>query len=117
MALAAGWEPTADTARQVLEHARDVLPVYARVRRVEFAELPKTISGKIRRVELRELEERAAASGTPAVGEWREDQFPGAARHARRRGARRELTRRQPGATDHRTGGPGRARTAPPVRW
>ncbi|WP_082518133.1 AMP-binding protein [Curtobacterium sp. Leaf183] len=76
VALAAGWEPTADTARQVLEHARDVLPVYARVRRVEFAELPKTISGKIRRVELRELEERAAASGTPAVGEWREDHFP-----------------------------------------
>ncbi|OIH96228.1 AMP-binding protein [Curtobacterium sp. MCBA15_001] len=74
--LAAGWEPTADTARQVLEHARDTLPVYARARRVEFAELPKTISGKIRRVELRELEERAAATGTRATGEWREDDFP-----------------------------------------
>lgn len=74
--LAAGWEPDADTALQVLQHARAVLPAYARVRRVEFAELPKTISGKIRRVELREREERALASGEPAAGEWREDGFP-----------------------------------------
>jgi acetyl-CoA synthetase len=74
--LAAGWEATAETAHAVLEHARTALPAYARVRRVEFADLPKTISGKIRRVELREREERAAAAGTPAAGEWREDQFP-----------------------------------------
>lgn len=76
VALASGWEATAETARAVLEHARTALPAYARVRRVEFAELPKTISGKIRRVELREREERAATSGTPIEGEWREDRFP-----------------------------------------
>jgi acetyl-CoA synthetase len=29
---------------------------YKRIRRLEFAALPKTISGKIRRVELRQLE-------------------------------------------------------------
>ena len=74
--LAAGWEPTADTARAVLEHARTALPAYARVRRVEFSALPKTISGKIRRVELREREERAAADGVRAEGEWRDEQFP-----------------------------------------
>ena len=74
--LAAGWEPSDETARRVLEHARTALPAYARVRRVEFGELPKTISGKIRRVELREREERAAASGTAVTGEWRDDQFP-----------------------------------------
>jgi len=76
VALAAGWEPTAETAAAVLAHARTALPAYARVRRVEFAELPKTISGKIRRVELREREERAAAAGTRAEGEWRDEQFP-----------------------------------------
>ncbi|PCN48712.1 AMP-dependent synthetase [Curtobacterium sp. 'Ferrero'] len=74
--LAAGWAADETTAFEVLRHARAVLPAYARVRRVEFAELPKTISGKIRRVELREREEQAAASGVPAPGEWREDRFP-----------------------------------------
>ncbi|WP_182047245.1 AMP-binding protein [Curtobacterium sp. ME26] len=74
--LAAGWEPTADTARAVLEHARTALPAYARVRRVEFGPLPKTISGKIRRVELREREEQAATAGTRVEGEWRDEQFP-----------------------------------------
>jgi acetyl-CoA synthetase len=39
-----------------LAYAREHLAPYKRVRRIEFAELPKTISGKIRRVELRALE-------------------------------------------------------------
>jgi acetyl-CoA synthetase len=60
----------------VLEHARVALPAYARVRRVEFGQLPKTISGKIRRVELREREESAASGGVSVEGEWRDDQFP-----------------------------------------
>jgi acetyl-CoA synthetase len=47
-----------------------------RVRRVEFAELPKTSSGKIRRVDLREIEIAAAASGVAPENEWRDDQFP-----------------------------------------
>ena len=51
--LAAGHEPTEQTARSILEFARDNLAPYKRIRRLEFAELPKTISGKIRRVELR----------------------------------------------------------------
>ncbi|PZF59546.1 AMP-dependent synthetase [Curtobacterium sp. MCSS17_008] len=92
--LAAGWEPTAETARTVLEHARVALPAYARVRRVEFGSLPKTISGKIRRVELREREERAAA-GAPAEGEWREEQFP-----ELRSVGRRADDRRRPGRQD-----------------
>ena len=40
-----------------MEYARDHLAPYLKVRRVEFYELPKTISGKIRRVELRRREE------------------------------------------------------------
>ncbi|MER7001188.1 AMP-dependent synthetase, partial [Streptomyces sp. NPDC000410] len=53
--LAKGWTPGPDTAKQLFAHARAVLAPYKRVRRIEFAEeLPKTISGKIRRVDLRE---------------------------------------------------------------
>jgi acetyl-CoA synthetase len=43
------------------------------VRRIEFFELPKTISGKIRRVELREREQDAP---TRLPGEFRDDDFP-----------------------------------------
>jgi acetyl-CoA synthetase len=44
------------TAKEILDYCRDHLAPYKRIRRIEFAELPKTISGKIRRVELREAE-------------------------------------------------------------
>ena len=74
--LAAGHEPTEETARAILEFARENLAPYKRIRRLEFAELPKTISGKIRRVELREREEQAATAGTRVEGEWRDEQFP-----------------------------------------
>lgn len=60
VALAAGWEANADTAKAIMEYARDHLAPYLKVRRVEFYELPKTISGKIRRVELRRREEDSA---------------------------------------------------------
>ncbi|KQT91118.1 AMP-dependent synthetase [Marmoricola sp. Leaf446] len=72
--LVAGHEPTRETALSILAHARDQLPPYLRVRRVEFAELPKTVSGKIRRVELRGLEDEAAA-GEARAGEWRYEDF------------------------------------------
>ncbi|MEW2416308.1 AMP-binding protein [Streptomyces sp. NPDC046866] len=62
VSLAAGWEPGPETARALFAHSRAVLSPYKRIRRIEFAELPKTVSGKIRRVELREL--TAAGSGT-----------------------------------------------------
>ena len=54
--LASGYEPTAETARDILTFTDRKLPPYAKIRRLEFAELPKTISGKIRRVELRQKE-------------------------------------------------------------
>ncbi|MET0704706.1 MAG: AMP-binding protein [Mycobacterium sp.] len=71
IALAEGWEAGADTAKAILEHARDHLAPFLKVRRVEFFELPKTISGKIRRVELRRREEDAHAAGTPIDTEYR----------------------------------------------
>lgn len=56
VSLAEGWEPTQETARSILQHCRDTLAPYKRIRRLEFHELPKTVSGKIRRVELRRRE-------------------------------------------------------------
>jgi acetyl-CoA synthetase len=76
VALAAGWEPTRDTALAILRHAREHLAPYLRVRRIEFHELPKTISGKIRRVDLRTREQRAAEGQQPDVVEWRDEDFP-----------------------------------------
>ncbi|MCM6776330.1 AMP-binding protein [Nocardia sp. CDC159] len=75
IALAEGWSPDAETARAILEYARDHLAPYLRVRRVEFYDLPKTISGKIRRVELRRREERAHAAGTPISTEYRYEEL------------------------------------------
>ncbi len=80
IALAPGHEPTEETAYSILRYAREHLAPYLRVRRVEFFELPKTISGKIRRVELRGREdELAAGTAQFATGtrEWRDEDFPG----------------------------------------
>jgi acetyl-CoA synthetase len=71
--LAAGYGPTAETAEAILRHCREQLAPYKRIRRIEFTELPKTISGKIRRVELRGAENEAAQR-RPA--EFREEDFP-----------------------------------------
>jgi acetyl-CoA synthetase len=80
VALAPGYEPSEETAFEILKYAREHLAPYLRVRRLEFYELPKTISGKIRRVELRGREdELAAGSAQFAAGtrEWRDEDFPG----------------------------------------
>ncbi|CAG6396094.1 AMP-binding protein [Streptomyces cocklensis] len=52
--LAEGWAPDGGTAKAIFAHSRSVLAPYKRIRRLEFAPLPKTVSGKIRRIELRE---------------------------------------------------------------
>ncbi|MCV7402770.1 AMP-binding protein [Mycobacterium fragae] len=71
IALAADWPASPDTARAIMEYVRDRVAPHLRVRRVEFYELPKTISGKIRRVELRRREDDAHAAGTPITTEYR----------------------------------------------
>ena len=77
LVLVPGYEPDAATARSVLAFARERLAPYKRVRRIEFAELPKTVSGKIRRVELRGREhELHGGTEAPARGSaefWEED--------------------------------------------
>ncbi len=67
--LAGGQEPGEEVARDILRFARERLAPFQRVRRVEFFDLPKTISGKIRRVELRQREE-AVARGEITCTEW-----------------------------------------------
>ncbi|HSQ67880.1 MAG TPA: hypothetical protein VLM85_31940, partial [Polyangiaceae bacterium] len=54
--LKPGTPETKETARAIFAFCSERLAPYKRVRRLEFAALPKTISGKIRRVELRKLE-------------------------------------------------------------
>ncbi|WP_209324433.1 AMP-binding protein [Brevibacterium renqingii] len=62
------FEADAETARSILAYCRENLAPYKRIRRLEFAELPKTISGKIRRVELRAREDQLHPfSGEPVV--------------------------------------------------
>jgi acetyl-CoA synthetase len=73
--LAAGWPADEQTAREILRHAREHLAPYQRIRRLQFAELPKTISGKIRRVELRAQEQEQEQGERPA-GEYRDEDFP-----------------------------------------
>jgi len=75
--LVAAAAADASTAQSIFEHIQRRVAPYKRIRRIEFATLPKTISGKIRRVELRELEQRRAASGARPTLEFRESDFPG----------------------------------------
>jgi acetyl-CoA synthetase len=71
--LVAGAEPSRELAGDILAFCRDNLAPYKRIRRLEFADLPKTISGKIRRVELRQAE--AGHAGRRPAGEYREEDF------------------------------------------
>jgi acetyl-CoA synthetase len=75
LALAAGHAPDRATALSIFRHCRAALAPFKRVRRLEFAELPKTISGKIRRVELRRAEAVNQQSGKRAPLEFWEDDF------------------------------------------
>jgi acetyl-CoA synthetase len=65
---AEGHEPSDELAREIADFVRARLSQYAYPRRIEFVEdLPKTLTGKIRRIELRERErerEHAAPTAT-----------------------------------------------------
>ncbi len=76
VSLVGGAAPDRATALSIFQHMRGRLAPFKRVRRLEFADLPKTISGKIRRVELRRAEEDRASAGTREATEFREEDFP-----------------------------------------
>ena len=61
--LCAGYTPGPELAKDIFDFTRRTLAPYKRIRRLEFSDLPKTISGKMRRVELRVLEQRRRQAG------------------------------------------------------
>lgn len=74
--LKPGVEPCGEIARSILAYTRTRLAPYQKVRLIEFCELPKTVSGKIRRAELRALEKSRRAAGERAAHEYFEADFP-----------------------------------------
>jgi acetyl-CoA synthetase len=81
-----GAEPSRALALRVFRFLRDRLPRYKRIRCIEFAELPKTISGKIRRVELPALEASHRSGGARGELEFWEHDFPELSEAPARRG-------------------------------
>jgi len=73
--LRQGFEPSQDLALSIFKHIRTALAPYKRIRRIEISDLPKTISGKIRRVELKRIEEARRNQGEKVAGEWFEEDF------------------------------------------
>jgi len=73
--LKPGQAPSREAALSILRFLRERLAPYKRVRRIEFAELPKTISGKIRRVQLRQAEDERHARGERGPLEFWEEDF------------------------------------------
>ncbi len=74
--LAPGVEPSRATALAIFRFLRERLAPYKRIRRLEFSDLPKTISGKIRRVQLRSAEHQRGAPNAPRSDEFWEEHFP-----------------------------------------
>jgi acetyl-CoA synthetase len=74
--LRTGVVPSRETALSIFQHIRKVLAPFNRIRRIEFSDLPKTISGKIRRVELRCREAENARGSARSELDFREEDFP-----------------------------------------
>jgi acetyl-CoA synthetase len=74
--LKPGRAPDAALALEIFRFLRRRLAPYKRVRRLEFSDLPKTVSGKIRRVELRRREQDRAADAPRGKLEFWQDDFP-----------------------------------------
>jgi acetyl-CoA synthetase len=68
--LAPGYVASADLAREIFQFVRRNVAPYKRIRRLEFSDLPKTISGKIRRVQLR------TSGSQQGAREFCEEDFP-----------------------------------------
>ncbi len=75
--LVAGTQRSSDTALSIFRHLHTRLAPFKRIRRIELVtELPKTISGKIRRVQLRRLEHDNDRGDVLRGQEFREEDFP-----------------------------------------
>ena len=75
--LTAGVERSPETALSIFKHLHTRLAPFKRIRKIELVtELPKTISGKIRRVQLRRLEHDNTRDDALRGQEFREEDFP-----------------------------------------
>ena len=74
--LKPGVLPTRETALSILSFTRTRLAPYQKIRVIEFCDLPKTVSGKIRRTELRATEAARRAAGERGPLEFFETDFP-----------------------------------------
>ncbi|MGY3528107.1 AMP-binding protein [Bradyrhizobium sp. USDA 4452] len=75
--LVSGVERSPETALSIFKHLHTRLAPFKRIRKIELVtELPKTISGKIRRVQLRRLEHDDVRSDALRGAEFREEEFP-----------------------------------------
>ncbi|TWC07331.1 acetyl-CoA synthetase [Bradyrhizobium macuxiense] len=75
--LVSGVERSPETALSIFKHLHTRLAPFKRIRKIELVtELPKTISGKIRRVQLRRLEHDDVRSDALRGVEFREEEFP-----------------------------------------
>jgi acetyl-CoA synthetase len=74
--LVQGQQPSRELAKDIFAFMRNHLAPYKRVRRIEFSDLPKTISGKIRRVQLRAIEAERRAKNEKGEWEFYEEDFP-----------------------------------------
>jgi len=75
--LVSGAARSSETALSIFRHLHARLAPFKRIRRIELVtELPKTISGKIRRVQLRRLEHDNDRNSSLRGAEFREEDFP-----------------------------------------
>ncbi|GAB3542230.1 AMP-binding protein [Noviherbaspirillum agri] len=70
------YQPGSELAKDIFTFLRNQLAPFKRIRRIEFSDLPKTISGKIRRVELRGIEAARRSKGEKGGLEFFEEDFP-----------------------------------------
>ena len=73
--LKPGIQPSRELALSLFKFTRERLAPYKRIRRIEFADLPKTISGKIKRAELRHNEAEREQAGQCSEHNYREEDF------------------------------------------
>jgi acetyl-CoA synthetase len=77
VSLVGGMTISRETALSIFQHTHSRLAPFKRIRRIELVtELPKTISGKIRRVQLRRLEHEDDRKDPMRGHEFREEDFP-----------------------------------------
>jgi acetyl-CoA synthetase len=74
--LTQGQMPSRELAKDIFAFVRVYLAPYKRIRRIEFSDLPKTISGKIRRVQLRNVEAERRQNNEKQEWEFFEEDFP-----------------------------------------